>query len=401
MSQVPDGVMYAQVEQARAVQDYVPSLPCVRLVGVDTDSFLTEAFNSDAGCRTYFVDIAWDTLLATEGATAALRQAWPLFGGPQPPWEDWPSTLWVVLTFSRASDVTGTYAYEIFANANPTYLSLKSLSVVAGPSVLAASASTQVPTVQTSQNFKLYAYHVGQGMCALLKGQTDGFLLDVGAGTPVTRAAYRAHGTRFVNELMPATKGLDLQAVISHPDSDHWRLLDWDFSLCAQVKAVYLPSGTAALAFKSPRIKKRVFGLGSTTVTNGPGGATLFAAHRSQPKVSDRNGESLVVETHCGGRGLFPGDYVYDRMATDGNPAVNALATSPFDAVMVPHHGDTASASVRVSPRRPGSTPAFFSAGMHSGYGHPASASLKAHKKKRFNNIDNHTCTDIIEKRLR
>lgn len=400
MSQVPDGVMYAQVEQARAVQDYEPSRSCVRLIGVDTDSFRTEAFNSGDGCRTYFVDIAWDTLLATMGAAAGSFQGWPWAGWPQLLVDDWPDTLWVVLTYSRASEFSGVYAYEIFADANPTYLALKSVSFVTGPSVSAAPASTQVPTVPSSQTFTLYAYHVGQGMCALLKGQTDGFLLDVGAGKPITRAAYRTHGTSFVNELLPAIKGLSLQVVISHPDSDHWRLLDWDSSLCANVTAVYQPSRTAALAFKSPLIKPRVHALGSTRVTNGPGGATLFKAHRSQPKVSDRNGECLVVETHCGGRGLFPGDYVYDRMATDGDPAIKALATSAFDAVMVPHHGDTASASVLVSPTRPSSTPAFFSAGTHAGYGHPTSASLIAHKAVHFANIDNHTCTDIIEQRL-
>ena len=38
-------LMYAQVEQARAVQDYPPHRPCVRLVRVEEPSFRTAAFD--------------------------------------------------------------------------------------------------------------------------------------------------------------------------------------------------------------------------------------------------------------------------------------------------------------------------------------------------------------------
>ena len=51
-------VMYAQVEQGNAVQDYPPFRPCLRLVGIDGPAFMSQAFNDTQGCSTYFVDIA-------------------------------------------------------------------------------------------------------------------------------------------------------------------------------------------------------------------------------------------------------------------------------------------------------------------------------------------------------
>lgn len=397
---IPDGVMYAQVEQAYTFLDYPPFDACVRLVGVDENSFQNAAFNSDAGCRTYFIDIAWCKLLPTIGLSVGHAQTLLGAGLPEPLLEAWPDGLWVRVTYSRSSDATGAYAYEIFADAEPIDLDLKSLSFATGPSVSAPPTAAHLPTISVSQTFGLYAFHVGQGMCALLKGTVDGILLDAGAGTPVSRAAYRAPGPSFVNDLKSAIGTLDLQAIVSHPDSDHWRLLDWDTALCGAVKAVYTPSGTAALAFKSVHVKPRVHAIGSASVSNGAGGATLLEVHRSQPARSDRNGECLVVETHCAGRGLFPGDYVYDRMATDANLAIRALASRTFDAVMVPHHGDAASASVTVSPAAPGTTHAFFSAGNHAGYKHPTAASLRAHLGRSFDNIDKHWLTDVRQQPL-
>jgi hypothetical protein len=72
MSQIPSGVMYAQVEQISAIQDYGPRLICVRLVGIDEHSFRSFAFNKDNGCRTYFVDVAWESLQLTKFAIGTL-----------------------------------------------------------------------------------------------------------------------------------------------------------------------------------------------------------------------------------------------------------------------------------------------------------------------------------------
>jgi beta-lactamase superfamily II metal-dependent hydrolase len=403
MSQIPT-VLYAQVEQIIAVQDYPPNEQCLRFVAVDDASFLAAAYNSDLGCSTYLIDVSWSEFVRTPVmGSALLPRGWAWSKTPDLRFNDWPNDLWIRVQFQVSSATTGVYAYELFADAEPTYVRLQSMTVASGAPVMAPTSSSKIQSVRAHQSFGLYGYHVGQGMCAMLKGQSEGFLFDVGAGTPVIRSSYRsgvhANGTAFVNELKTATTGLQLQAVISHPDSDHWRILDWDASLCASVTAIFTPAGTPALAFTSTHVKPKVYALGNT-VANDATGATLFKTHRSRPAHPDRNGECLVVETHANGTGLLPGDYVYDRMATDANPAINALAASSWAAVMVPHHGDAASASVSVSPAVPGSTPAFFSAGTHAAYRHPTAASLSAHKSKAFDNIDNHTCDDIIERPL-
>lgn len=396
--------MFAQVDQWRAVQDYPPYRECVRLVGVEPDSFERQAFNREGGCRTYFFDIPWDQFFASWVGGQPLhwpwhivRDPWPL--SPEDPLEQWPHDLWMKLGYEQ-SEEEGAYFYEIFGEENVANIAAKSIDVFTGPAVASAPLSTG-PAVTQSQIFDLSAFHVGQGMCALLHGSNDGFLFDAGAGTPIKRRAYRNPAPTFRNDLRSKTANLRLQAVISHADSDHWRLLDWDLQLLAATNAIFTPAGTAALGLKSSHAIAKVFSLaGSTTVSNGPGGATLFEAHRSNPSRSDSNGECLVVETYTPCHCLFPGDYVYSRMATDSTSSIRALSSATLDAVVVPHHGDAASANVLVSPRHPNSTIAFFSAGMHPRYQHPRPSSLGAHQNARFRNINNNTLTDIVEQPL-
>ena len=240
-------------------------------------------------------------------------------------------------------------------------------------------------------------------MCSLLQevGGTVGYLLDAGAGTPVFRSEYQsgmhANGNAFVNELMTSQRvtGLSsLWAVLSHPDSDHWRLLDWDTTLLSAAQRVFLPSGAPALAFSSPRVKPKVLGSGS--VTHHFNVRNSLAVHRSQPVKSDRNGECLVSVVRCDRKvALLSGDYVYDRMTVDGDPAIAAAAAGSLDGVVVPHHGDAASAHSVPSPATTGISPAFFSAGLHAGYGHPTTASINAHAN--FAVVNHHTKDDVKE----
>jgi len=403
--------MYAQVEQGNAIQDYPPFSPCLRLVGIDKPAFESEAFNDKQGCRTYFIDIAW-SYFSTLSFSGAMHGPFPFDAAawasiPASLLDEWPDQLWIRIAYNRALTETGAYYYEIFANEDQVDMSIDSLQLYVGAAVAPPPVAPIGPRTSKSQIFNLSAFHVGQGMCALLHGQSDGFLLDCGGGIPLKRSIYRkwlkAPATAaFKNELHNHINHLSLQAIISHPDSDHWRLLDWDPVLFKATTDIFTPTGTAALALKSSYAISKVSSLaGTTIVTNGPGRGILLKAHRSNPAISDRNGECLVVETHSGRRGnevsLFPGDYVYDRMSSDGNSAIAALSSSMLDALMVPHHGDAASAAVSVVPRASGLTVAFFSAGTHTGYRHPTRASLNAHSAAGFRTIDNHTCSDIVE----
>lgn len=388
---IPNGVMYAQVDHAAGVQDYAPSAMCLRLIGISEQDFKSEAFNSDAGCSTYLVDLAWSdvqellSLRGRAGTSQLVLRRWAQAI------EEWPPGWWIVIHYTKLQAVSNSYAYELFTDASlPTYMTLTAVSMVSGPELTAPALSATGPSVARRQNFQVVAFHVGQGMCSLVQGSTGaGILLDAGAGTPVSRKAYQANTRQvnFNNDLETRTQALTkLEAIISHPDSDHWRVLDWDHRLCRQVTAIYTPSNTTSLGLKSKHVIGRVHAIGSSTVTNGTGGPPILKLHRSAPKHSDRNGECLIVEAVFNGRVLFPGDYVYDRFATDKNPAINALASASFDAVVVPHHGDTASRLNVVQPASSRSK-AFFSAGNHPLYQHPRQNSMAAHKSAGFTNI--------------
>jgi beta-lactamase superfamily II metal-dependent hydrolase len=399
--------IYAQFEQIDSVQDYLPNERCLRFVGVDEVSFLERQFNSEKGCRTFLLDISWDYFVKVpfeETGNFTRQGSWPQ--EPDLRFDDWPNDLWVKISLTPIGSAgeSAAYVYELFGEADPMYTHVQSMTILPGPAVAPTRLSTQFQSVPAKQSFQLSAYHVGQGMCALLKSHTHGFLFDVGAGTPVTRSVYRlghhANGNLFLNELRLATTGLQLQAIISHPDSDHWKLLEWDPRLLASVKDIFVPTNTPALALKSIHVINKVHALDDAVVDDA-GGMTLFKVHRSQPASPDRNGECLVVETQCIGMCLLPGDYVYRRWSADKNHKIASLSNRACDAVMVPHHGDGASAMVSILPVALQHSPAFFSAGTHAGYGHPTPASLSAHIQKGFRIIDHHMCPDIIECKLR
>ncbi|MFZ6647156.1 hypothetical protein ACO0LO_15635 [Undibacterium sp. TJN25] len=401
----PDSSFKAQVDKVIAVQDYSPLRSCVRLIGISDKSFSNKLFNTDGGCQTYVIDLSWTDLLPRLLLDPRAWMSFSLRRRPLEMLEDVPPDIWLDIQFTKEIGETSSYAYEAFADSEPTYLSIKSVRFIVGPRVEPIAFGTAKP-IQASTGSaaaRLTAFHVGQGMCSLMEDGNDGYLLDAGAGTPVRRPIYRAgvknSGGPFQNDLLPLIGALSLNAIVSHPDSDHWRLLDWDSTILSKLTSVYLPAGQPALAFSSPAIKKKVIGIGDSNFSFS--GGDSLEVRRSQPKVSDKNGECLVCVAYCGGKkALMPGDYVYDRMAVDFNANIQAMRIGFFDAVVVPHHGDRASASAIVSPRNPNLSVAFFSAGTHSGYGHPTTASLNAHRAKNFDIVDNHWYDDIIAKHL-
>jgi beta-lactamase superfamily II metal-dependent hydrolase len=401
----PDGSFKAQVDKVIAVQDYSPLRRCVRLIGISDKSFSNKLFNTDGGCQTYVIDLSWTDLLPRLLLYPRTWMSFSLRKNLLEMLEDAPPGIWLDIRFTKEIEETGSYAYEAFADSEPTYLSIKSVRFIVGPTVepIALGTAKPAPASIGVAAARLTAFHVGQGMCSLMEDGRDGYLLDAGAGTPVRRPIYRAGvksgGGSFRNDLLPLIGSLSLNAIVSHPDSDHWRLLDWDITILSKLTSVYLPAGQPALAFSSPAIKKKVIGIGDTSFSFS--GGDSLEVRRSQPNVSDKNGECLVCVAYCGGKmALMPGDYVYDRMAVDFNTNIQAMMIGFFDAVVVPHHGDHASASAIVAPKNPNLSVAFFSAGTRSGYGHPTAASLNAHRARNFDVVDNHRCDDIIARQL-
>lgn len=416
----PENTFYAKIDNELAVQDYGDGLLCIRLVAVSKKSFEIEAFNDETGdgCETYIVDISMTDYLAAwfpedfhhilrlyrektseiflVGFISYLNYSYQSQGD------------WLRVDFEKSSEAVTSYAYTAFREDEPIYLRVTAITPTPGKAVdppPTADSNYLFPVATPGATTLLSAFHVGQGMCSLLEGGDVGYLFDAGAGTPLKKGAYRRGLTRtgavLANDLGTATASLRLVAIISHPDSDHWRLLEWDAGLAAKVDAIFVPAGTSNLAFSSPLTKKKVFGLGDKFISFSAN--SVIDVSRSKPKTRHltTNTDALVVTVEVAGKkALIPGDYVYGEMPYDNAPRIANIPQQMFDAVVVPHHGDQASSKDVPSPRFPAQSVAFFSAGDNLGYGHPTTASRTAHQKKGYKNIVNNLCEHIIGVKL-
>lgn len=416
--QAPDASFLCQVDSVLATKDYLRNGRCVRLLGVAPHEF-TDASMSE-GVTTFTIDFDfwefcklvlgldhWRQITASVYDQILSREGKAEF-----------HATWYQLDVEFVQHGNG-YLYQTFSDEEPQFFNVRSFAIRQGGPVLSqiglaqgssnaliratGQASITMDMLPNRESCSLDSYfvfdtfHVGQGMCSLVHNKHEGVLLDVGAGKPVTRKTYKKNVIR--NDLQAAVSSLqNYWAVISHADADHWRILAWDCALLKNIRAIYFPVGARSLALKDKTIFHKVFGLGNQTWELDEG--TRLSFMRSEPQLSDDNGDCLVtIFERNGSRVLAAGDYVYERFETDTNKLVNKLLTDPgYSAVVVPHHGDTASAK-RVVKSRKGAK-AFFSAGTHQGYNHPTTISLDAHDTAGFTNIDNHTETDIVRVNL-
>jgi len=404
-----DGVFYCQVESYRATKDYLRYGRCVRFFGVQPDHFSRSAF--ELGVTTFTIDVDyWEFCLKIFGVKHArfLRRA---------QFEEvdcWDEDLnnrntWYRLEVEfceRASN----YLYATFSGESERYFKLKLIELVPTtqehsmycslpaplpniqPQFLASAIHSEQVSQLSNNHFAFETFHVGQGMCSLVHNGHRGVLLDVGAGKPVTRKAYLKGS--ISNDLLAAVSPLEsVDVVISHPDSDHWRILAWDGSLRAKVGSIYVPSGAHSLALKDAATISKVKPLADQDWKLCSD--TRLRLLRSAPSALDSNGDCLVaVFERYGRRVLAAGDYVYQRFSSDTNTAIGNLHQQKYAAVVVPHHGDAASANNIVPADQ--DAKAFFSAGTHQGYGHPTTASMNAHIGANFQNIEDHTKSDIV-----
>lgn len=400
---LPQGGFFAQLDKLDAIQDYLPQQECVRLFGISRKDFEDENFLREDGCHTYVLDIEssifFQALIKTYTRRSHFRkilESRNYLGG-----------LWIYIDFNLAQRITASYAYVAFAESGPQYINIRKIKIMSKPIQLPPLEQAKpMEEVRAKDIATLSKFHVGQGMCSVYTYGDQQYLLDAGAGKPVTRQTYQRNhhpdGTRFRNELRSCLSRQNLNAVISHLDSDHWRLLEWDPVICAQLANIYFPVGTRSLALRSSVILSKVKALDSCTIRFDS--RNFLAMMRTKPLRSDQNGEALVAVAVCDGlQALLPGDYVYERMLIDRNADLRVLATQQYSAVVVPHHGDSASA--RNVPQACGlpvqrQPIAFFSAGTHFRYLHPRPASVNAHILSGFDAIVDNSCPDIIEQRL-
>ncbi|MGU3345362.1 hypothetical protein [Pseudomonas monsensis] len=400
---LPAGGFYAQLDKLQAIQDYLPQQECVRLFGISVKDFENENFLADGGCQTYVIDIGIADFL-----NAIHNHGW------------WSSDLakngylvnrfdefWIFINFNSAPNPTSSYAYAAFIESGPQYIDVRAIELL-NRKIQLPPLESDKPLVKLGSGVaaKLSSFHVGQGMCSVYTYAEQQFLLDAGAGKPVTREIYQRNrhqdGSQFQNDLRVCLNKKNLTAIISHLDSDHWRLLEWDSSICAKTTNIFFPIGTTSLALRSSAIAKKVKALDSCTLAFDCD--NYLAVFRTKPSRSDKNGEGVVVVAVCDGLpALLPGDYEYERMLSDHDADLCVLASDYYAAVVVPHHGAAASA-LNVPPaifwgmqHRP---IAFFSAGTHARYRHPRLVSVAAHVSSGFDVIVDNKCPDIVEQRL-
>ena len=394
-----------QVETYFGSREYVRQGSCVRLIGVaieersalasaDGDGVTTFVFELDYWRffgKKFGVEKWWDVakrradIEALEEALHGQRQWFKVDVDPK----------------RRAAD----YYYQTFSDSDPIYFELLGVEATtlqqpggaggaAPPEVLmAATPAHWAASLPADDPYEvewypgdhvLRAFHVGQGMCSLVDNGEDGILLDAGAGKPITRRLYLDKAKPLRNDLAVAVKRLSgwLLMIASHTDYDHWKLLAWDPALLERVATIAVPDGVNHLLFKDRAIIDKCHGVSSMRMLLGS--SASLTVLRSKPATVDANGDCLVaVFERSNHRALIPGDYVYSRMNSDGSTRIARLRRATYDVVIVPHHGDKASASDVFRPASE-TAQAFFSAGTHQGYKHPTEESLDAHDMADF-----------------
>jgi beta-lactamase superfamily II metal-dependent hydrolase len=407
---------FCQVDTYLGMKDYLRGGRCVRLIGVSESDFsrLRQQDVSD-GVTSFVLDVDLAEFVRNLQSTLWSRRrdelsqvlaAWEKDALGDRSW----------LRVEIEADALGmSYLYATFSAAAPKHFKLLNVVRVVGPDLgpllmKPPRGSTRMLFSSRSGRFKVApmpieikgtppyrfsAFHVGQGMCSAAYNDSHAVLFDAGAGTPVTRKRYLTE-TSFKSDLKTLVQPRTVPyLVLSHYDHDHWRLLAWDEDLRHKVGKVIVPDVPGiSVAFFDAKLVGKVYKWDSLRIKLGSSGEV--SSKRSKPKLSDANGECLVSLVTLGGRkALVPGDYVYQRMASDGETWIAGLRSLQYSAVIVPHHGDEASA-LSVPTAQAGAN-AFFSAGNHKGYGHPATSSEKAHLKAGFKTLMDRYQQDIVE----
>lgn len=407
---------YCQVDTYLARKDYLRAGRCVRFVGVeqhDYDRLMQGEY--EKGVRTFVVDVDISSFLKS-----AHSKIWKMenrfhadmLAFLELELNDGP--VWFKVT-AEASKTGRSYFYSTFSASLPTFLAARSVKRTSVPNLraqpalshelsgfLEAKGAHRLAKLANSYGeLQFSAFHVGQGMCSMVHDMRHGVMFDAGAGKPVTRERYLAGLGK--NELRTLVTGLNSipYFVLSHFDADHWNMLAWDKELRDKVEAILVPKvsnrSARSVAFFDVEVLDRVEETETAWIPLG-GGSTV-ESRRSQPSFSDSNGNALVSVVDIEGRRvLVSGDYVYSRMLTDTDPAIGAWATGPYSAVMVPHHGDEASAAKVPSCARGGK--AFFSAGTHETWCHPRKVSIVNHEARGYEAIRRKTEKNIIRRVL-
>jgi beta-lactamase superfamily II metal-dependent hydrolase len=400
-------VIYARIESVVDRKEYQRRGRCVRLLAVNSSDF--DRIEDPEGIEALTVDVSywkfceqlfgqwWDT----KRARKHLEQEVSNDVGE-----------WYELTLGWGPGSKDGYLYPTFSETPPSYFHLNAVRTKAGPRLstvapkvvtghqtrsLLTKALTESYSLGSGRTWRLLSFHVGQGMCTLLTDGEQGVLLDAGAGTPILRPNYLHPASGWHNDLKTELSSLSvLDLVLSHADRDHWCLLAWDSNIRSKLRQIIVPKGAKSLALKDASVKKKVVASEGLAYVLAGGGQ--LEVMRSEPTRKTDNTQCLVAlyqsdrERH---RVMMSGDYVYKDMRKDTSAWVKALTLKTFTAVVVPHHGDEASALKVLPAASTEHAIAFFSAGDHDTWNHPNPASEQAHFLVGYAPVSDKHCSDI------
>ncbi|MDU3650926.1 MAG: hypothetical protein E7F88_22345 [Serratia marcescens] len=413
-------IFYCQVETYFGTKEYARHGRCVRLIGIEEGDFHNLRKGGEDGVTTHIIDLDfwryfqqrlslahwWEVLQHIEMIKTLEAQ---LHG----------KRSWFIIEIETGQS-SADYYYPTFSKDEPTYIGAFSIKPVRRKGLPDLTKSIKLQVCQSflktehslffdsypnfhcgeisplihrrgsSVPYRFHAFHVGQGMCSLVDNGQFGYLLDAGAGKPVTRKRYFDKTKPMLNDLALKVQLLaELVMVTSHTDYDHWKLLAWDTNLRTKIRAIMVPYGVDHLLFKDKEIIKKCFSTSSMKIKLADN--TFLELIRSKPSFNDANGDCIVtVFTRGAERVLAPGDYVYSRFTTDSSSHIKNLHQHSYKAVIVPHHGDKESANNVVIADSPDAH-AFFSAGTHGYYKHPTYESRTKHKAANFVEICDET----------
>lgn len=406
-------VLMCKLDSTNAPPDYGDGGRYWRFIGVNESECATNAFSQ--GVTAYTLDlrsehfypiIAQDLFPPNQLTRVPYHHRWLINRVDQ--FLASISSAWFRLELSINSSQSGpNYMYPTFSEASPNYFQLHTLANVGGPEI--PTFQEYVPRIQkpTSDEYSFSTFEVGQGMCSVVYSDSaaDVYLIDAGAGTPITRGMYLGKALSK-NDLLSIVKTRNVHFILSHGDSDHWRLLSWDPVLRSRIVEYIVPDSLDSVAFhdkvlkvpgKAP-IHKVLKGTPPISLPLGKGQLVIYRTTPSAP-TSNNDGLVVVFENGLREKVLASGDCVYTELAKDHALAIQKLPTDKYHGIVVPHHGDHASKH-KVPPAALHGSLAFFSAGDHSSYKHPTPASELAHQHAGFKTLVNKKPTGIGEVKL-
>lgn len=320
-------ILYCKLDSTLATQEYGEST-CQRFFGIKPRDFNQESFAK--GVEIFTLDIINNTrnlrLQMLNGGVCDDMSSCSICYSS--------STEWVMVTYTfdenGDSQLYRSFISESSDAENSTLSHFETVHVldirgVAGFEVIDFKAFQQPEPLKYNSTFEMLSFSVGQGMATLIHNERIGYLIDAGAGTPIKRPNYPALAR---NDLIKLVRNLKLTFFLSHGDSDHWRLLEWDPILRDSIQAFVVPKGLRFISFFDISVKSKVFSISGNSRFQ-LSSNTYLNIFRTDPVKPSSNNDGLVAcFEKADKKALITGDCVYTDLYQDKNSAVKSLVRS-------------------------------------------------------------------------